>query len=770
MSTPPYFRAICLTLSMFFLWMLLLYPKFVDASEPSIVLDNEAELVDVRPYLSILEDKSRHLSLDDLIKNNPNFKSLDQSKPIRYSLSAWWLSFSLSKQTLSNQSWYLQADSFEHRAVKAYLLSKDKVEILKPVEGLRKVTFSLDLDQSKNYRVYIRYYNENTPLNFNLKIKNKNYLIENIALDHALQAFLIGGLLTLSIYNLIAFFSLKESTYLSLSIFIFFNTIGFLAQTGLLNLFYNYLPLSYVQMIFGLLTVASANSVFAHFMSLSCRLPSIAKLFKLHLWISIISALFVIFMPFGVFIIAVIGSFLLVLAGIVLFILYRANIYEAKVFLVSFFVILLCSLPIILVDIGLINDDLNVVNVLIIGILLFVILLSFNQSEHTRKIREQAQQAELSTKAKDTFLMTMSHELRTPMHAIVSSGTLLQQTELNTLQRNYVDRLQVSAQHMLNVINNILDFSRVRYAEPNLQVQAFTLGNILDSLDNLLRAQAQQKGLNLILHSEYKDYTFIGDSISLSRVLLNLLSNSIKFTHIGYVSLHIQVLNLTATQANLYFAVTDSGIGLSLEEQEHLFEPFFQANSSVSRPYGGTGLGLAISAKLVQRLGGELKVESRSNRGACFFFTISLGIPEDISTTKPIAHAEIIQANYQNYHVLLVDDDHLNQILGKELLTALGLSVDLAESGLICLQKAKHNHYDLIFMDISMPELDGYQVTQQIRAEARFAKLPIVALTAHALSGERERCLAAGMNDYLAKPFSIQELETMLGKWLPPKH
>lgn len=498
-------------------------------------------------------------------------------------------------------------------------------------------------------------------------------------------------------------------------------------------------------------------------MSVSYRLPEYVILFRVHFWLSILITLVIGFLPYQLFYISVFGSALAILAMPVIWILYRAKISEARIFVWAFLIMNVSCTPILLYGLDLFDDWESAFSSLMLGFLLFIVLLSLNQSRHTRELREQAQQIEAASKAKDAFLTTMSHELRTPMHAVVISGTLLQQTKLTPQQSNYVEKLQASAQHMLDLINNILDVSRLNHTKSDIKVQLFTLEDILENLEKLLGDQAREKGLTFTLKSEYPiTRSLLGDPIRISQILLNLLDNAVKFTDHGLVSLRIKPMGQWSNRVELQFTVSDTGIGLSIKEQERLFEPFFQANSSISRRYRGTGLGLTISHDLVKHLGGELQVRSKPTQGSSFSFKLILALAEQPTNFSPPAAIQ----TYQEKRVLLVDDDALNQFFGKELLTVLGVKVELAESGAVALSKLKETRYDLVFMDVSMPDLDGYQTTQLIRHELGLSQLPIVALTAHAISGEQERCLAAGMNDYLAKPFSMQELETMLTRWL----
>lgn len=742
-----------------------------------ITLDQQVEIVQVLPALELLEDKTASLDLKKLLKGDREFAD-DWRDPfsIGYTLSAWWLRFDVQNTDPKNRYWYLQLQDIEKSSVQLYVLPSQHPlteEMSKPIQvipQLRSTNFKLELPLGVKYSVYLRVKDSNRPLGFKLELLSSNYIVKAVANDHMFYAFILGGLLVMSVYNLLTFFNLKEVSYLSLAMFILSNFFVLNSQGGMLSIFMFGFDFGYITSIAAMMTIASGNRFFYQLMSIPRHLPHWANLFNVHFWTSLFLIVTINFLPFQVLYTTFLGGALLLLSVITLWILYKNNIPEAKIFIWPFIVILISCIPILLYGVELFDDSVIALNALMLGFLLFIVLRSLSQSTRTRQLRDQAQQSEAANKAKDALLMTMSHELRTPMHAVVSSGTLLQQTQLTPQQSNYVAKLQASAQHMLSLINNILDVSRMSHVKPEINEQPFNLQSVLERLDKLLGDQARQKGLKFELLSDYPtDTVLIGDSMRLSQVLLNLLDNAVKFTDLGSVTLSIKPIGQWLNKIELSFTVVDTGLGLSLKEQERIFEPFFQANSSSNRRHKGTGLGLTISHNLVKHLGGQLQVKSKSAQGSSFAFKLFFELA-DQQTLLPVPQASvIIKQNYQDKTVLLVDDDPLNQFFGQELLSALGVQVDVAASGDETLIALKSRTYDLVFMDVSMPDLDGYQTTQLIRNDLGLHTLPIVALTAHAIAGERERCLAAGMNDYLAKPFSIQELESILARWLIEK-
>lgn len=751
--------------------LLLVWLGPLKADPLPLKLELHNDIVPLSTHLRVLEDASHQLTLAKILENEKNhIKQWQNASEVSYSLSSWWMRVDVINQDNTNPYWYLHFKDIEPQALRVYLLAEDQANTpysLPFIKELRQPIFRLDLNLNKKYSIYIEQYNTSRLVNFNLSLVNPDSLIRLVPSDHAFYALIFGGLLVLALYNLITFLNLKELSYLSLAVFITSNCLALSSQSGMLNLVFSTANANKANLFFAVLTIASANSFFYYLMNIPKRLPLMANFFRIHFWLTVFLGCIIYIVPFGLFFISVLGLMILAIATPVLLGLYKANIPEAKSFVWAYIVILVSCIPILLHGVGLIADLVLPLKILLVGFLIFTLLLSLNQSMRTRELREQAQQIEASGKAKDAFLMTMSHELRTPMHAVVSSGTLLQQTQLTEQQANYVAKLQASAQHMLSLINNILDVSRMSHVKPEVHEQSFTLQFLLDNLEKLLGDQARQKGLSFDLVSEYPPQTLLlGDAMSLSQILLNLLDNAVKFTDSGSVSLTIRAVGYWRDKIELKFEVSDTGLGLSLKEQARVFEPFFQANATSNRRYRGTGLGLTISHNLAKHLGGHLELASKLGQGSSFSFKLSLKLAEAQLAPAESPSAVSLQRNYQEKIVLLVDDDPLNQFFGQELLAALGVKVEVASSGEKTLAKLGVKYYDLILMDVSMPDLDGYQTTQLIRNTLGLRSLPIVALTAHAIAGERERCLAAGMNDYLAKPFSIQDLDSMLKKWL----
>ncbi len=381
--------------------------------------------------------------------------------------------------------------------------------------------------------------------------------------------------------------------------------------------------------------------------------------------------------------------------------------------------------------------------------------------------------ADAANQAKSTFLAIMSHEIRTPINAIIGLTYLLRQSALATEEGEHLNKIDAAAQHLLSVINDILDLSKIEAGRLELEQADFALGMVLDQIRSLTLDQSRAKGVVIEVNGGDVPPWLHGDSTRLRQALLNYVSNAIKFTERGTINLRARLLEDAGNDLRVRFDVQDTGIGIPEDKLSTLFQSFTQADVSTTRKYGGTGLGLTITRHLAEMMGGEVGAESTLGRGSTFWLTVRLRrghgpmpIEPAEKPTKASDAETMLRLRHAGARILLAEDNPINREVALELLTSVGLSVDTAETGRIAIEKICTTPYDLVLMDIQLPEIDGITATIRIRADPTKASVPILAMTANAFDEDRRACLAAGLNDFVAKPVIPETLYAALLRWL----
>lgn len=394
-------------------------------------------------------------------------------------------------------------------------------------------------------------------------------------------------------------------------------------------------------------------------------------------------------------------------------------------------------------------------------------------NELTSSLAHAKDAAEQASRSKGDFLATMSHEIRTPINAVVGMAYLALKTDLTERQRDYIEKIRASGGHLLDLVNDVLDFAKIESGKLELEVADFNLDQLIERVESIASLRAKQKGLALSFHVQPDiPRHLLGDSLRIGQILLNYLNNAVKFTANGFVEVRASLAGHTDGGCRILFEVSDSGIGLTEEQMSRLFGLFHQADASTTRKYGGTGLGLAISRQLAELMDGEVGVKSTYGVGSTFWARIQVGLspagPAAGMTPTPVQQPAGRAFRFDGARILVAEDNLLNQQIAREMLEDAGATVALANDGKEAIDLATSSAFDCILMDVRMPGIDGLQATEALRALPMTATLPIIAMTANAMVEDRAECLRVGMNDFIPKPVDPEQFLRILGKWIEP--
>ena len=415
-------------------------------------------------------------------------------------------------------------------------------------------------------------------------------------------------------------------------------------------------------------------------------------------------------------------------------------------------------------------DTLLIVCVLISAAVLFWYIVNTirAQSRLIQQVRDSEKKVREAAKVKENFLANMSHEIRTPMNAILGFTNLLQRKSLDSESSLYVQTIQRSSENLLTIINDILDLSKIEAGMMRIEHVPFSLRGLMHSIETLFRSKTDEKGIQLVTDiDESLPDTLDGDATRLTQILVNLIGNAIKFTDSGSISIAFSKKRSEGETVTVGIDVSDTGIGIENEKLDYIFHRFQQADNAVTREYGGTGLGLSIVKELVELQHGSIRAESEAGKGTTFHLTIPYKISGERFQSNKVFAANVREpTNLQNVRILVVEDNEVNKTLLRHLFRNWQANFEMANNGVEAIEKLKTGVYDIILMDIQMPQMDGYTTAQQIRTHLKI-NTPIVAMTAHAMAGEREKCLSYGMDEYISKPIREEKLKKLISQFSP---
>ncbi len=792
-------------LSRLFLYSILLPFTFLltlngYASEP-LVLDDSLNSYSLGAYVSYIEDPGDALTINDVASPVYGRRFLPSKHEVfsaGYSSSAYWLRFSIDP--VSDQShWYLEIPFPLLDHVELYVPKVDggfkrfQQGDLYPFSQRSIVSnhFIFDLSIIHPSTYYMRVKTRDS-IQVPLMLKTESALRDSTASSFLLSGAYFGLMFAMILYNIFIYFSVRDKAYLY---YIFYIASFTFLQSGMQGYNFRFLWPDSPEWGNTSLAVLSLVMVFfgAQFARSILQINSYSTLFDRSLNVLSITALGIIpVMFFGTYSIGILLTIslcfvffnLVLVAGIVGL---RKKVRAARYFVIAWATYLISGSIYVLMIIGYIPVNVFSTHAIQVGSAVEVILLSLALADRINSLKYEKSQVErrsmevlakvnkrleLSNSFKDEFISTVSHEIRTPMNGVVGMSDILQGTELNAEQREYLRIITQSGKSLVEILDRVLDYSKIDSGELTLHYSAFSIRSLLTECQELFFYQSKQSNvpINIIIDAEVPEL-IVGDPLRIKQILINLIGNGLKFTKAGHLTLQAALEHRTDSHY-LCICVIDTGIGIAKGKSKLVFDAFSQADASTSRAYGGTGLGLAISKKLVEKMGGEISFKSELGMGTTFQFSVKIDVAYKEEQTENVIQysEETAFAHFSSLRVLVVEDNPINQMVLSGLLKKLGIKADTVDGGkqaIDCITKAEYD-FDIILMDCEMPEMDGFEATRKIKtlyADASFAnrKLPIIyAVSAHDKNHREKEALSSGMSGYLEKPLYLYDLRKLI--------